>query len=252
MKRSSFLDNKFRVVFVFRVLLIDEALNRWLLITFHQDFWNRLLNLWPLRKSLTTVFWWKQAISKLPSQEKLALPGVRTNQSHLLWWLSMFLVLRCFCSGWWFCPYSTLQVPVIKTWKQIEVRYTFLLLIFGVSRISRFEVISCIIGFRMLQDFLFCINEKVFLLGHGVFVFVEDNLWAAFANDEASNTRLLKTFHQDFWIWLLNLWPLRKCFTRTIYWCEQGLSNLPSRVRVNQSQPSLMALFYLVLSCCCL
>ena len=87
----------------------------------------------------------------------------------------MFLVLRCCCSEWWFCPYSTLQVPVIKTWKQIEVRYTFLFLIFGVSRISRFEMILCIIGFRRLQDFLFCINEKVFLLGHQVFVFLRDN-----------------------------------------------------------------------------
>ena len=64
-----------------------------------------------------------------------------------------------------------------------------------------------------------------------------------------SNFRLLKTFHQDFWIWLLNLSPRRKSLTRTVFWWEQVISNLASQEKLGvilrqakQSQPSLMAL----------
>ena len=64
-----------------------------------------------------------------------------------------------------------------------------------------------------------------------------------------SNSRLLKTFHQDFWIWLLNLSPRRKSLTRTVFWWEQVISNLAAQEKLGvilcqakQSQPSLMAL----------
>ena len=95
--------------------------------------------------------------------------------------------------------------------------------------------------FNFLRISLFWINEKVFLLGHGVFVFSGDNLWGAVSNDEASKTRLLKIFHQDYWIWLLNLSPRRKSLTRTVFWWEQDISNLASQgklgVALRENQP---------------
>ena len=60
-------------------------------------------------------------------------------------------------------------------------------------------------------------------------MFFGDNLWGAVSNDEASKTRLLKIFHQDYWIWLLNLSPLRKSLTSTVFWWEQDISNLASQ-----------------------
>ena len=80
--------------------------------------------------------------------------------------------------------------------------------------------------------FLFWSNEKVFLLGQGIFAFFGDTLWDAVSNDEASNTRLLKTLHQDFWIRLLNFWPRRKSLTRTVFWWEQVISNLASQEKL--------------------
>ena len=102
-------------------------------------------------------------------------------------------------------------------------------------------MISCIIGIQILQGFLFCSNEEVFLLGHKFSCFLEIFCEVPLQMMKlVILARLLKTFHQDFWICLLNLRPIRKSLT-TVYWWEQVLWKLPSRVGTNQSK-RLMAL----------
>ena len=104
-----------------------EASNTRLLKTFHQDFWIWLLNLSPWRNSLTrTVFGWEQVISNHASRKVGCLLAAKPTNLSLLWWLSMFLVRRCCCSEWWFCPSVTPDVRTTKIWKQFAARFSFL------------------------------------------------------------------------------------------------------------------------------
>ena len=259
MKRSSFLDNKFRVVFGFRVVFNDEASNTRLLKTFHQDFWIWLLNLSPWRKALTrTVFWWEQVISKLPSQEKLGVAS-RQNQpiSPSLMALDVFgaqmllvgVMILSIRDSW--CSYH-------QDLKSNCSSFQFPFLIFGVSRNSSLKWCYGSLLFNFLGTSLFCIKEVVLLLGHQVFVFLEDFLWGAIANDEACNIRLLKTFHYGFWIWLLNLWHIRKSLRELSIDGNKSTKPSLSRIfgRCLASEPTNHNLLwwlsiFLVLGCCC-
>ena len=179
-----------------------------------------------------TVFWWEQDISNLASQGKLGV-ALRENQpisaffdgSQCLWyavavahnddfvhlWLLMFVPPR---------SENKLQLISVSFPKNCCLAE------------FQSEIILWIVGFQLLEDFFVLNQWKVFLLGHGVFVFFGDNVWRAVSNDEASKTRLLKIFHQDYWIWLLNLSPRRKSLTRTVFWWEQVISNLASQEKL--------------------
>ena len=123
----------------------------------------------------------------------------------------------------------------------------------------QFQMILWIVGIQLLVLDFFVLNQwKGLLAWTWSFRIFGDNLWGAVSNDEASNTRLLKTFHQDFWIWLLNLSPWRKSLTRTVFGWEQVISNLASRkvgCRLASEPTNLNFLwwlsYFLVLSCCC-
>ena len=62
---------------------------------------------------------------KFPRMNSWVSRRVRSNQFHLLWWLSMFLVLSCCCSEWWFRPSVTPDVHTTNIWKQIAAHYSF-------------------------------------------------------------------------------------------------------------------------------
>ena len=111
---------------------------------------------------------------------------------------------------------------------------------------------------QLLEDFFVLNQWKGLLAWTWSFCIFGDNLWGAVSNDEASNTRLLKTFHQDFWIWLLNLSPWRNSLTRTVFGWEQVISNHASRKVgcVLAAKPTNLNFlwwlsYFLVLSCCC-
>ena len=79
---------------------------------------------------------------------------------------------------------------------------------------------------QLLEDFFVLNQWKGLLAWTGSFRIFGDNLWAAVSNVEASNTRLVKTFHQDFLIWLLNLSSWWKSLTRTVFWWEKSYQTL--------------------------
>ena len=232
MKRSSFLDNNFRVVFgfrvvfVFRVVLNDEASNTRLLKTFHQDFWIWLLNLSPWRKALTrTVFWWEQVISKLPSQEKLGVAS-RQNQpiSPSLMALDVFgaqmllvgVMILSIRDSW--CSYH-------QDMKTNCSSFQFLFLIFAVSRNSSFKWYYGSLVFNFLRTSLFCIIEKVFFLGPGVFVFLE-----IICEEPFQMMKLL----------ILDSWRLSTTVSEFGCWIS-GISESPSKncLLMGPSQPNL-------------
>ena len=167
-----------------------------------------------------------KVISNLASQKKVGcrLAAKLTNLS-LLWWLSMFLVRSCCCSEWWFCPSVTPDVRTTKIWKQIAAHFSF----FSLNLLSRGIPVSndvLDLDIQLLED-SFVLNQwKGLLAWTGSFRIFGDNLWGAVSNDEASNTRLVKTFHQDFLIWLLNLSSWRKYLTRTVFWWEKSYQTL--------------------------
>ena len=147
-----------------------------------------------------------------------------TNLS-LLWWLSMFLVRRCCCSQWLFWTSVFPDVRTTKIWKQVAAHFSF----FSLNLLSRGIPVSndvLDLDIQLLEDFFVLNQWKGLLAWTGSFRIFGDNLWGAVSNDEASNTRLLKTFHQDFLIWLLNLSSWRKSLTRTVFWWEKSYQTL--------------------------
>ena len=90
----------------------------------------------------------------------------------------------------------------------------------------QFEMILWIVRFPLLEDFFVLNQWKGLFAWTGSFCIFGDNLWGAVSNDEASNTRLVKTFQQDFLIWLLNLSSWRKSLTRTVFWWEKSYQTL--------------------------
>ena len=133
MKRSSFLDTKFWCFFEMSflgVVLNDDNSNIRLLETPHEIFWHLFL-IHPL--VIQCAYPWRElsisvnkSCQSFPCMNSWVSPRVRTNQSHHLWWLSMFLVLSCCCSEWWFCPSVFPDVRTSKIWKQIGGHYNFL------------------------------------------------------------------------------------------------------------------------------
>ena len=112
---------------------------------------------------------------------------------------------------------------------------------------------------QLLEDFFVLNQWKGLLAWTGSFRIFGDSLWAAVSNVEASNTRLVKTFHQDFLIWLLNLSSWRKSLTRTVFWWEKSYQALLLKKKVGcrlAAEPTSLSLLwwlsmFLVRSCCC-
>ena len=87
-----------------------------------------------MRMSLNrTVYYCEQVMPKFPRMNSWVSRRVRSNQFHLLWWLSMFLVLSCCCSEWWIWPSVTPDVRTTKIWKQIAAHFSCFSKKFGVS-----------------------------------------------------------------------------------------------------------------------
>ena len=90
----------------------------------------------------------------------------------------------------------------------------------------QFELMFWIVGIQLLEDFFVLNRWKSLPAWTWSFCLFGDDLWGGVSNDEASNTRLLKTFHQDFLIWMLNLSSWRKSLTRTVFWWEKSYQTL--------------------------
>ena len=223
-----------------------EASNTRLVKTFHQDFLIWLLNLSSWRKSLTrTVFGCEQVISNLASRKVGCLLAAKPTNLSLLWWLSMFLVRRCCCSQWLFWTSVFPDVRTTKIWKQVAAHFSFFSQKFAVSRNSSSK--WCFGSWYSTSWGFLCFESmKRSSCLDWEFSYFGDNLWAAVSNVEASNTRLVKTFHQDFLIWLLNLSSWRKSLTRTVFWWEKSYQTLllKKKLDVALRQNQLISAFF--------
>ena len=204
-----------------------EASNTRLVKTFHQDFLIWLLNLSSCRKSLTrTVFWWEKSYQTLLLKKKL---DVALRQNQLI--SAFFDGSQCF----WYAVAVARSDGFVHLWllifvpprsennlQLVSVSFPKNLLSRGIP--DRNDVLDLDIQF--LEDFFVLNQWKGLLAWTGSFRIFGDNLWGAVSNDEASNTRLVKTFHQDFLIWLLNLSSWRKYLTRTVFWWEKSYQTL--------------------------
>ena len=206
---SSLMDTKFSCFFEISFLgvnLNDAVSNTILLETSHEDVWHWLLNL-PI--PIQSARLWRE-LSINVNKSYQSFPRVRTNQSQPLMALNI-LVTQLLSSYWWFCPSLTPDVRTTNIWTQIQAHY-ILFLKFGVSQISTLRWFCWSLVFNFLRTSLYWIYDKVFILGHQVFVLLRDEFpRCRFMNDEASYTILLETFQAGFWHWLLNLLIVIQC-----------------------------------------
>ena len=124
-----------------------------------------------------------------------------------------------------------------------------------------FEIMLWIVGFQLFQDFVVLNQWRSLLARKRSFrVFFEIICEVPFQMMKLSNSRLLKTFHQDFWIWLLNPSPRRKsptrknCFLMGTRHIKPCLSRkVGFRLAWKSTNLSLLwwLSMFLVRSCCC-
>ena len=156
----------------------------------------------------------------LPLKKNWVSPCFKTNQSQ-----PSLVALNVFGTQLLLVGVMILSIRDSWCWYHQDLNtncssFQFLFLKFAVSRNSSLKWCYGSLVFHFLRISLFWINEKVFSRGHEVSAFFGDNLWGGVSDDEASDTRLRKTFHQNFWIWLLKLSPRRKSLSRTVFWWE--------------------------------
>ena len=245
MKRSSCLDREFsrfleiicEVPFQMMKLLI---LNSWRLSAKFSEFacWISGHGESPWQE---LFFDGNKSYQTLPLKKNWVSPCFKTNQSQ-----PSLVALNVFGTQLLLVGVMILSIRDSWCWYHQDLNtncssFQFIFLKFAVSRNSSLKWCYGSLVFHFLRISLFWINEKVFSRGHEVFAFFGDNLWGDVSDDEASDTRLRKTFHQYFWIWLLKLSPRRKSLARTVFWWEQVISNLASQetlgVALRQNQP---------------
>ena len=166
-----------------------------------------------------------KSYQNFPLKKSWVSPRVRTNQFHLLWWLSMVLVLRCCWSEWWFCLSVTPDVRTTKIWKQIAAHFSFLSC-FLVSR-----------GIPVWND----IMDRCFSTSWGLLCFVSKKL-SCFLGTKFSCS--LKVFCgvplQMMKLVILDSWKLSTTVSEFGCWIS-GISESPSEncLLMGTSQPNL-------------
>ena len=198
------------------------------------------------------VYYCEQVMPKFPRMNSWVSRRVRSNQFHLLWWLSMFLVLSCCCSEWWFRPSVTPDVHTTNIWKQIAAHYSF----FSQNLLYRgIPVWNDIMDWWFPTSWgLLCFEsmKRSSPLDTRFSCFFEMSFLGVVLKDEISSIILLETPHEIFWHWLLIHPIVMQC---AYPWGELSVSVnkscqsfpcmkswLSPRVRTNQSKHYLMTL----------
>ena len=198
------------------------------------------------------VYYCEQVMPKFPRMNSWVSRRVRSNQFHLLWWLSMFLVLSCCCSEWWFRPSVTPDVHTTNIWKQIAAHYSF----FSQNLLYRgIPVWNDIMDWWFPTSWgLLCFEsmKRSSPLDTRFSCFFEMSFLGVVLKDEISSIILLETPHEIFWHWLLIHPIVMQC---AYPWGELSVSVNKScqsfpcmkswvspRVRTNQSKHYLMTL----------